>query len=71
MYLEELYITTKNRIIYKLKISIYLEKLDIRKENQCRIDRTYQDFLLYIKESNILYYTEMGTVEGIIGIRQN
>lgn len=41
------------------------------KENQCRIGRNYQDFLLYIKENNILYYTEMDTVEGIIGIGQS
>lgn len=38
-----------------------------RNENSCRINRTYTDFLTYIKENSITYYTEMDTVEGIIG----
>jgi IS30 family transposase len=42
-----------------------------QKENQCRIGRTYQDFLVFIKENNIIYYTEMDTVEGIIGTGQS
>lgn len=38
-----------------------------RNANSCRINRTYNDFLNYIKENSITYYTEMDTVEGTIG----
>lgn len=38
-----------------------------RNEESCRINRNYNDFLNYIKENSITYYTEMDTVEGIIG----
>lgn len=38
-----------------------------RNEDSCRTNRNYADFLNYIKENNITYYTEMDTVEGIIG----
>lgn len=38
-----------------------------RNEDSCRTNRSYADFLNYIKENNITYYTEMDTVEGIIG----
>lgn len=37
------------------------------KENECRINHTYQDFLNYKIANNIKYYVEMDTVEGIKG----
>lgn len=38
-----------------------------KKENECRINRTYQDFLNYKMANNIKYYVEMDTVESIKG----
>ena len=38
-----------------------------RKEDSCRIGRTYQDFIKYKAEKNTTYYVEMDTVEGIKG----
>lgn len=74
-YQENGYLETKNidlprKIRYKKRKRSNNSSKN-SKENQCRIGRNYQDFLLYIKENNILYYTEMDTVEGIIGIGQS
>ena len=38
-----------------------------RKEQNCRIGRTYKEFTDYIEKNNIDYYVEMDTVEGIKG----
>lgn len=38
-----------------------------RKKDSCRTNRTYEDFLRYIRENNIDYYVEMDTVEGVKG----
>ena len=76
-YQEQGYLDTKNidlprKVRYK-KRKRKTDKNEIKeqKENQCRIGRTYQDFLIFIKENDIIYYSEMDTVEGIIGIGQN
>ena len=76
-YQEKGYLDTKNidlprKVRYKKRNrNSNKTSTESQKENQCRIGRTYQDFLLYIKENNILYYTEMDTVEGIIGKGQS
>lgn len=75
-YQEQGYLETKNidlprKVRYKKRKRKNDNSSKTQKENQCRIGRTYQDFLIYIKENNIIYYTEMDTVEGIIGIGQN
>lgn len=76
-YQEQGYLEIKNidlprKVRYKKRKRNSESNLSKRKkENQCRIGRTYQDFLIYIKENGILYYTEMDTVEGIIGTGQN
>ena len=38
-----------------------------RKENECRVNRTYDDFIKYKKANNINYYVQVDTVEGIKG----
>lgn len=74
-YQEQGYLDTKNidlprKVRYK-KRKIDKNEIKEQKENQCRIGRTYQDFLIFIKENDIIYYSEMDTVESIIGIGQN
>lgn len=75
-YQEQGYLDTKNidlprKVRYKKrKRKNQDNSISKQKENQCRIGRTFQDFLLYLKENNTIYYTEMDTVEGIIGIGQ-
>ena len=73
-YQEKGYLNTKNidlprKIRYKKRK--HNKSNSKKKENQCRIGRTYKDFTIYIKENNITYYTEMDTVEGIIGTGQS
>ena len=70
-YLDIINFNLPRKIRYKKRKRQSNNSLSIKKENQCRIGRTYQDFLIYIKENNIIYYTEMDTVEGIIGIGQS
>lgn len=76
-YQEQGYLKTKNidlprKVRYKKRKRKSVNNNDTsQKENQCRIGRTYEDFLIYIKENNIIYYTEMDTVEGIIGKEQS
>ena len=50
----------------KRKRNVSKSKKD-RNKDSYRINRNYNDFLTYIKENSITYYTEMDTVEGIIG----
>ena len=62
-----------------LGLKIFLELLNTRKEkkvsknkserkkNECRINRTYQDFFNYKTANSTSYYVEMDTVEGIKG----
>lgn len=77
-YQEQGYLITKNidlprKVRYKKRKRKNDTKDDDKnkKENQCRIGRSYQDFFIYTKENNISYFTEMDTVEGIIGKGQN
>ena len=58
IYLENRY-RKRKRTVSKNKSEI--------KENECRINRTHQDFLNYKIANNIKYYVEMDTVEGIKG----
>ncbi len=71
-YQEKGYLSCKNidlprKVRYrKRKRNVPKNKSD-RKENTCRIGRTYQDFLKYVDEHKVDYYVEMDTVEGIKG----
>ena len=69
-YLEKGYLDIKNidlprKVRYK-KRTRNVPK-NFRKQDSCRTNRTYKDFLRYIKENNIDYYVEMDTVEGVKG----
>lgn len=75
-YQEKGYMITKNidlprKVRYKKRKRKTFEQKNIKKDNQCRIGRTYDDFLCFIKENHILYFTEMDTVEGIIGTNES
>ena len=71
-YQEKGYLSCKNidlpRIVRyrKSKRKVSKNKSE-RKENKCKINRAYQDFLNYKAANNINYYVEMDTVEGIKG----
>ena len=71
-YQEKGYLSCKNidlpRIVRyrKRKRNVSKNKSD-RKEDSCRINRTYQDFIKYKESYKITYYVEMDTVEGIKG----
>ena len=69
-YQEKGYLSCKNidlpRLVrYKKRKRNVSKNKSERKENTCRINRTFEDFNKYIKENNITYYVEMDTVEGI------
>lgn len=69
-YLEKGYLDIKNidlprKVRYK-KRTRNVPK-NSRKKDSCRTNRTYEDFLRYIRENNIDYYVEMDTVEGVKG----
>ena len=69
-YLEKGYLDIKNidlprKVRYK-KRTRNVSK-NSRKQDSCRTNRTYEDFLRYIRENNIDYYVEMDTVEGVKG----
>lgn len=71
-YQEKGYLSTKNidlprKVRYKKRKRIVSKNKSDRKEQSCRIGRTYKDFNDYIKMNNIDYYIEMDTVEGIKG----
>lgn len=71
-YQEKGYLSCKNidlpRIVrYRKRKRKVSKNKSERKENECRINRTYQDFLNYKMANNIKYYVEMDTVEGIKG----
>ena len=71
-YQEKGYLSTKNidlprKVRYKKRKRIVSKNKSERKEQNCRIGRTYKDFNDYIKMNNIDYYIEMDTVEGIKG----
>ena len=69
-YLEKGYLDIKNidlprKVRYK-KRTRNVPK-NSRKQDSCRTNRSYEDFLRYIKENNVDYYVEMDTVEGVKG----
>ena len=69
-YQENGYLTCKNidlpRLVrYKKRNRKVSKNKSERKEDSCRDNRTYQDFLKYKEENNITHYVEMDTVEGI------
>jgi len=71
-YQEKGYLTCKNidlprKVRYRKRKRVLPKNKSERKEATCRIGRTYQDFLEYIKDNNIINYVEMDTVEGIKG----
>ena len=71
-YQEKGYLSTKNidlprKVRYKKRTRTISKNKSERKEQNCRIGRTYNDFTDYIKINNIDYYIEMDTVEGIKG----
>ena len=51
---------------YKKRKKVSKNKSE-RKKNECRINRTYQDFFNYKTANSTSYYVEMDTVEGIEG----
>jgi len=71
-YQEKGYLSTKNielpRLVRyrKRKRNVSKNKSE-RKENSCRLNRTYEDFKKYMNSINSNYYVEMDTVEGIKG----
>lgn len=71
-YQEKGYLSCKNidlpRLVRyrKRKRNVPKNKTE-RKENACRINRTFQDFTRYKETNKITYYVEMDTVEGIKG----
>ena len=71
-YQEKGYLSCKNidlpRLVRyrKRKRNVPKNKSE-RKENACRINRTFQDFTRYKEANKITYYVEMDTVEGIKG----
>ena len=71
-YQEKGYLSCKNidlpRIVrYRKRKRKVSKNKSERKENECRKNRTHQDFLNYKIANNIEYYVEMDTVEGIKG----
>ena len=71
-YQEKGYLSCKNidlpRLVrYRKRKRTVPKNKSERKEQTCRINRTFQDFLKYIENNNITYYVEMDTVEGVKG----
>ncbi len=71
-YQEKGYLSCKNidlpRIVrYRKRTRKVSKNKSERKENACRINHTYQDFVKYKEANKINYYVEMDTVEGIKG----
>lgn len=71
-YQEKGYLSTSNidlprKVRYKKRKRTVSKNKSERKEQNCRIGRTYKEFTDYIEKNNINYYVEMDTVEGIKG----
>jgi len=71
-YQEKGYLSCKNidlprKVRYRKRKRVLPKNKSERKEMTCRIGRTYQDFLEYIRVNGIINYVEMDTVEGIKG----
>jgi transposase, IS30 family len=76
-YQEQGYLSTSNldlprKVRYKKrkKKTNNSDKNSLIEQNYLK-GRKYNDFLIYLKENNTSYYTEMDTVEGIIGKGQS
>ena len=76
-YQEKGYLTTKNidlprKVRYKKrnKKTANKDNQDVKEQNYLK-GRKFDDFLLYLKENQSSYFTEMDTVEGIIGKGQS
>lgn len=76
-YQEKGYLTTKNidlprKVRYKKrnKKTANKDNQDLKEQNYLK-GRKFNDFLLYLKENQSSYFTEMDTVEGIIGKGQS
>lgn len=72
IYQEKGYLSTKNielprKVRYKKRKRIVSKKKNERKEDSCRINRTYKDFINEVINKLITNYVEMDTVEGIKG----
>ena len=71
-YQEKGYLSCKNidlpRLVrYRKRKRNFPKNKSDRKEETCRINRTYQDFIKYKEDNKISYYVEMDTVEGVKG----
>ena len=71
-YQEKGYLSTKNidlprKVRYKKRKRNVSKNKSDRKEQNCRVGRTYDEFVEYVQNNNIDYYAEMDTVEGIKG----
>ena len=71
-YQKKGYLSSKNidlprQVRYKKRNRKVSKNKSERKEQNCRINRTYEDFTNYIEKNNITEYTQMDTVEGIKG----
>lgn len=76
-YQEQGYLATKNidlprKVRYKKrnKKTANKDNQEIKEPNYLK-DRKHDDFLLYLRENQVSYFTEMDTVEGIIGKDQS
>lgn len=71
-YQEKGYLSTSNidlprKVRYKKRKRTISKNKNERKEQNCRIGRTYNDFIEYINKNKIEYFVEMDTVEGVKG----
>lgn len=71
-YQEKGYLSTKNidlprKVRYKKRKRTKSKNKSDRKENECRINRTYKDFTDFIDKNKVTDFVEMDTVEGIKG----
>ena len=74
-YQEKGYLSSKNidlprKVRYKKRKRNTNSSPQNKKDQSCRKGRTYKDFLAYLQSTKATYYTEMDTVEGIIGSGQ-
>ena len=71
-YQEKGYLSTKNidlprKVRYRKRKRNVSKNKSQRNEENCRINRTYEDFQAYMSSIKSKYYVEMDTVEGIKG----
>ena len=71
-YQERGYLSCKNidlprKVRYRKRKRNVSKNKSERKEQMCRIGRSYQDFIKYKEDNKVEYFVEMDTVEGIKG----